>query len=181
METLSINDKIQQNLNEVSISLMKNKWSDSQFEKVKLASPTVTGTFGENVSKTLWESIGLECEIKPGRRGDWDTYILLDLIKKFFENKTATEDKNGSFQFNGVKLNRKYDYLFCLGVSPDQLYFKIISKSDIELKKEWGFCSMTKKNSSEDKMSLSYKVTINKKNMIPIEKFNETIMELFNL
>jgi hypothetical protein len=178
MERTNIEDSIQNSLNEVTNSLKGNKWSNSRYETVKLATSTVTGTFGENVSKYLWESIGVECNIKPGRRGDWDTMIISDVIKKLLENKTATEDTNGAFQFNGVKLNRKYDFLFCLGVSPNQLYFKIIPKSDIELKKKWGFGPMTKKNPSEDKMSLSYKVTITKKNMIPIEKFEETIKEL---
>jgi hypothetical protein len=56
-------------------------------------------------------------------------------------------------------------------VSYNQLYFKIISKLELETKKEWGFCSMTKKNETEDKQSLSYKVTIPKSQMIPMDEF----------
>jgi hypothetical protein len=149
----------------------KSLWKNSKYEVIKLVSPTQKGNFGEDVTKKAFESIGIECVIKKQRRGDWDTQISMNTFKKYFENKLATEDVNGSFQFNGVKLNRQYDFLFCLGVSYNQLYFKIISKLELETKKEWGFCSMTKKNETEDKQSLSYKVTIPKSQMIPMDEF----------
>lgn len=165
------NQITESSLIELQNKVEKSVWKDSKYELVKLASTTQKGNFGEDVTKKAFNSVGIECVIKKQRRGDWDTQILQGGIKKYFENKLATEDVNGSFQFNGVKLNREYDFLFCLGVSHNQLFFKIISKSELETKKEWGFCSMTKKNKTEDKQSLSYKVTIPKSQMIPISEF----------
>ena len=47
----------------------------------------------------------------------------LKLGGKLFEVKTASEEQGGSFQFNHVRLDRTYDYLFCLGIRPDSILF----------------------------------------------------------
>jgi hypothetical protein len=171
METFE-NQITESSLIELQNKVEKSAWKNSKYELVKLASTTQKGNFGEDVTKKAFNSIGIECVIKnEQRRGDWDTQISMNALNKYFENKLATEDTHGNFQFNGVKLNREYDFLFCLGVSHNQLYFKIISKSELETKKEWSFGSMTKKNETEDKQTLSYKVTIPKSQMIPMDEF----------
>jgi len=41
------------------------------------------------------------------------------------EHKLATEDSNGVFQFNNIKKDAIYDYVFTLGVSPEDLWFNV--------------------------------------------------------
>ncbi|MCY4614390.1 MAG: hypothetical protein OXB94_12335 [Nitrospira sp.] len=45
--------------------------------------------------------------------------------------KTASEDKGGSFQFNHIRLDRKYDYLLCLGISPTNIFFNAWTKGAV--------------------------------------------------
>jgi hypothetical protein len=146
METFE-NQITESSLIELQNKVEKSAWKNSKYELVKLASTTQKGNFGEDVTKKAFNSIGIECVIKnEQRRGDWDTQISMNALNKYFENKLATEDTHGNFQFNGVKLNREYDFLFSFG-------------------------SMTKKNETEDKQTLSYKVTIPKSQMIPMDEF----------
>ena len=67
-------------------------------------------------------------------KGDFDviiTVVELDITIKI-EVKTATEDSNGKFQWNGLKKGIDYDYAFGLGVRPDDFVFAIQSRKYLE-------------------------------------------------
>lgn len=48
-----------------------------------------------------------------------------------FEIKTASLGANGTFQFNHVRLDRKYGYLLCLGICPEEIVFNMWRKGDV--------------------------------------------------
>jgi len=126
---------------------VEDKWIKSKYEVVKAAAMTPKGDFGEEVTATLIkELVGMPAEIINGGKGEFD---ILTESKVKFENKLATEDTSGGFQFNGLKKDVDYDYAFCLGVSPNDLWFGIWTKKEME-----GLTvSMTKDGSDSFKLS----------------------------
>ena len=127
-----------------------SKWTGSKYESIKDASMTVKGDFGERVAQQCLQFLGIDAEIINGGKGEFD--ILCESINTRFENKLATEDTNYSFQFNGIKLDVNYDYVFCLGVTPDELLFEIVPKGDF--KKFGSFVPMTKDGKDSWKMTV---------------------------
>jgi len=47
------------------------------------------------------------------------------------EVKCATEDTSGAFQFNGIRMDSIYTHCYLFGISPDNLYFRFIPKSEL--------------------------------------------------
>jgi len=126
---------------------VEDKWFNSKYEAVKAASNTPKGDFGEAVTTLLInEIVGVGADIINSGKGAFD--ILTNSGIKF-ENKLATEDTSGGFQFNGIKKDVDYDYVFGIGVSPNDLWFGIWSKKEI---KELTV-SMTKDGSDSFKLS----------------------------
>ena len=112
---------------EITIS---DKWKNAKYLRIKQASTSAKGKFGEKVVSKALNKIGFHSEVINGGVGDFDT-LLNNLIK--IENKTATMDTGGSFQFNAIKKgNIDYHYVFCLGVAYNKMYFEIISKQFVE-------------------------------------------------
>lgn len=105
----------------------------------KYCSNTEKGDAGEELVRQVLYSIfkplfgEVEVEIVNKGKGEYD--IKLTVVSTgetvTFEVKTATKDTNKSYQFNGIKKNVNYDFIFCLGVSPDNFYFKISSKQHL--------------------------------------------------
>jgi hypothetical protein len=99
------------------------KWIGSTFEEVKRADQTPKGDFGEETTRDLIRAFcDYDADIINKGKGPFDI-----LIKKFLkmEHKLATEDSNDVFQFNNLKKNALYDYVFTLGVSPEDLWFNV--------------------------------------------------------
>ena len=106
------------------------KWKNAKYLKIKQASTSAKGKFGENVVLKALKELGFDSEVINGGVGDFDI-LLNNLIK--IENKTATMDTSGSFQFNAIKKGIiDYHYVFCLGVAYNKMYFEIISKQFVE-------------------------------------------------
>jgi len=111
-------------------SKLADKWYKSKFEAVKAAANSTKGTFGEELTVNLIKNIiGMNAEIINGGIGDFD--ILTETSIKI-EHKLATEDTNGKFQFNSLKKDADYDYAFCLGVSPNDMWFMVVPKDEIK-------------------------------------------------
>lgn len=108
----------------------ENKWHGSKHEIVNKAPNSTKGTFGENFTSDMIENIcGVKSNIINGGIGDFD--ILTETGIKI-EHKLATEDTNGKFQFNSLKKDADYDYAFCLGVSPNDMWFMVVPKDEIK-------------------------------------------------
>ena len=112
----------------------KTKWTDSKYENLKTSSMTMKGDFGESVTSKMYNNIdGFKSEVVNKGIGEFD--ILLTCgngVTWRIEHKLATEDTSNSFQFNGIKKDVNYDFVFCMGVSPNDLYFHILTKEEAQ-------------------------------------------------
>ena len=82
----------------------------------------------------IYEGYEVIVKVVGAEKGDYDVIITvsaLDITIKI-EVKTATEDSNGKFQWNGLKKGIDYDYAFGLGVRPDSFDFAIQSRQYLE-------------------------------------------------
>ena len=144
---------------------VEDKWYNSKYEVVKNASMTPKGDFGERtVAKLIKQIVGVEADIINGGKGEFDIQTKSGIK---FENKLATEDTSGGFQFNGLKKDVDYDYAFGLGVSPNDLWFGIWTKKEVEELK----VSMTKDGSDSFKLS-ARKTPTAKYKVIPLTREN---------
>jgi hypothetical protein len=105
----------------------EDKWRGSKYEVVKRADMTPKGDFGERVTEKMFKKAGIDAKIINGGKGEFDILLRDKGIR--IEHKLATEDTNSSFQFNGIKKDVDYDYAYCLGVSPNKMWFGIFPKS----------------------------------------------------
>ena len=112
------------------------EWKGKIFEKIKVISTTEKGDIGEDFLAELLKSIGCKhVEIIKGRRGHYDVSFVEDGGKSAvvkFEVKVATRDTNDSFQFNGIRYETRYTHLFCLGVTPEEVYYLIVPKQNLD-------------------------------------------------
>ena len=110
----------------ISQSCSKKNWLGSKNEKIKPLSTTEKGTIGEKILEANINNISddYKAEFPKIRKGDYDIRGLNIGKNTYqdFEVKFATEDSNGSFQFNAMKLDAVYDYLFCISVK--NIFFK---------------------------------------------------------
>ena len=142
------------------------KWNFASFERVKLISNMHVGDVGQDFLKELCEKLQFKYEPSPeGKRGPWDANIN----KVSFEIKTATEDKSGNFQFNHVRLHRKYDALLCLGISPNDICFGYWTKGEVTTEKAGHLVTMDKGSSA------TWKLTKKTKQLFPIQEFEKRI------
>ena len=147
------------------------KWKDGDFSGIKTVSNTKVGRVGQDFIEGLCNALSIQCSF-PVRadktrltQSPWD--IEINGVK--FELKTATEDTNGSFQFNHLRYHRPYDAVLCLGVTPNELYFGVWSKADIATGKAGNLVTM------EKGANASYKLTKKPSNLFPISDFEEKI------
>jgi hypothetical protein len=143
------------------------KWDDAEFAGIKIISNTKVGAVGQDFIELICSDLGFTVEFPLDKAGDranqspWD--IRINGVA--FELKTATEDTNGSFQFNHVRYHRKYDALLCLGVSPSALFFGVWSKADVTTGVAGSLVSM------EKNANASYKLTKKPSSLFPIADF----------
>ena len=139
----------------------QDKWTDARFAEVKSSTMTAKGDFGEELTTSVLNEFGLEARRVNQGIGEFDIIMGEWLI----EHKLATEDSSGSFQFNGIKKNVNYDIVFCLGVSPNDISFTILTKEDAIEKLT---TPMTKDGSDSYKYSvpLNKMITYNEENVL---------------
>ena len=156
------NEIVQPFLDEV-IKNSETRWSGSKYDLIKKAPVTTKGKFGEKVTSAYLNCINYKSKIVNGGIGDFD--ILLEAPNAILkiEHKLATEDVHNSFQFNAIKKDIAYDYVFCLGVSPNDLWFRIRSR-------EWCEQNLTT-NMSRDVIG-GFKYTERRNRMIPLTEEN---------
>jgi hypothetical protein len=148
-----------------------NKWLNKDGSKKKnyywkYASKTKQGDAGESVVCTTLILVlkkiygnGIKCSVVNKGKGEFDleVYIQSENRTITFEVKTATEDVNGSHQFNGLKKDVNYDFAFLFGVAPEDFFFKIESKQYL--------CENMTTNMSKD-VEGSYKHTLSQTKLL---------------
>ena len=89
-----------------------------------------------------------------------------------FEVKTASLGANGSFQFNHVRLDRRYQYLICLGVCPNEIVFNMWRKGEIAEGKAGTLVRMA------EGQAVTYKLTKKLGDMRPIDELPASVNEI---
>jgi hypothetical protein len=91
-----------------------------------------------------------------------------------FEVKTASLGAKDTFQFNHVRLDRKYTALLCLGICPDAVVFNVWRKGDVA---EGGAGTLVRMAEGQ---AVTYKLTKRLDTMKPIEMLAATIHKILN-
>ena len=132
-----------------------DKWDNSVYGGIKLVSNTAVGKVGQTFIRKICELSGVDCVPALTERGNeaytspWD----LKINGVTFEVKTASEDVGGGYQFNHVRLHRKYQALLCVGISPNDIFFNVWTKADVATGKAGNLVSMEKGGASDFKLS----------------------------
>ena len=148
-----------------------SKWDKGNFIGIKTISNTKVGAVGQDFIESLCEELSIPFEFPLNKKkvrasqNPWD--IQINGIT--FELKTATEDINGAFQFNHIRYHRDYEAVFCLGVTPNNLFFGIWSKADVATGKAGKLVSM------EKGANASYKLTKLPSGLSPVSKFQDVL------
>ena len=119
---------------ETFLEILKNKkskldnWEGKLFFKMKIIPTSEKGNIGEDFLIKILELCNHTATRPKSRKGEYD--VLMD-NKIEFEVKIATQDTSNNFQFNEIRYDTKYNYLFCLGVSQENIYYNIIEKRNL--------------------------------------------------
>ena len=145
----------------------KSKWTGAPLEAFRRVANTNRGDIGEEFVLRYLQQHGIRA-VKAGSRIQ---SADMQILGKRFEIKTASEDTGGSFQFNHVRLDRRYDYLFCLGVRPDQIMFNAWSKGSVSEGKAGNLVRMA------EGQSVTFKLTKKPADMRRIEDLPSWVRE----
>ena len=105
----------------------KTVWTGSPLEAFRSVQNTNRGDIGEEFLVRYLTKAGVTIAKNSARNLEWDVRVF----GKTFEVKTASQDSGGGFQFNHVRLDRKYDFLLCLAVRPNQILAQFWSKGEV--------------------------------------------------
>lgn len=144
------------------------KWTDQPLYLIKILANSSKGDLAEAFVMAYCQELGFKVEDKTTRLGDYD----LEINGKKFEVKMATEDLSGNFQFNHIRYDYKYDFVLCLGISPDSILFEIYSKGDVATGKAGNLVSMGRGQNS------SFKLTKDKNTLQPIKRFKDKLQSI---
>jgi len=147
-----------------------NKWIDQPLYPIKILANSSKGDLAEEFVMEYCKELGFKVEFGASRLGDYD----LDMEGKKFEVKMATEDLTGHFQFNHIRYDYKYDFILCIGLTPDSILFEIYTKADVATGKAGSLVSMGRGQNS------SFKLTKPKNTLKPISELNESLKSIFN-
>lgn len=131
-----------------------SKWDNQPFRLIKIMSNTEKGDLAVLFFDKYSKEMGFKVEEMESRLGDYDIKVK----EMTFEVKMATEDLSGSFQFNHVRLDYKYDWLLCLGVTPNDILFDIWSKADVATGRAGTLVTMGRGQNASWKLTKAKKV-----------------------
>lgn len=144
------------------------KWDNQPLQLIKVMANSTKGDLAETFAIEYSKALGFDVGDKISRLGDYDAKIN----GMTFEVKMATEDISGNFQFNHIRYDYKYDWILCLGITPNNILFDIWSKSDLATNKAGTLVSMGRGQNS------SFKLTKPRKSLHPITEFKAKIQSL---
>lgn len=138
----------------------KSKWTGATMEPFRHVANTNRGDIGEDFLFRYLRQHGFRVTRSESRIDVWD----LEVEGKRLEVKTASEDMSGTFQFNHVRLDRGYDYLFCLGIRPEGVTFNAWRKGAVSEGAAGTLVRMA------EGQSVTHKLTKSPNQMRPIEE-----------
>ncbi len=101
-------------------------WLTSPLIGYRKLGNTNRGEIGEEFVRRYLTNAGIS--VDSGRR---TSLTDMRIAGQAFEVKTASLGANGTFQFNHVRLDRKYGYLLCLGICPEEIVFNMWRKGAV--------------------------------------------------
>lgn len=112
---------------------MPEQWQNARFLSQRMIQIDKRGSVGERFYLlTLTSLYPRRIEYRDGDQGDWD----LKIGRMKFEVKTATLDKNGKFQNEGLKKDGDYNGVLFLGIAPNDIYMYCIKIENIDFDNE---------------------------------------------
>ena len=133
-------------------------WQGSPLIGYRHLGNTNRGEIGEEFVRRYLENAGVPVSSK----GDRASLTDMQIAGHAFEVKTASLGANGTFQFNHVRLDRKYDYLLCLGICPEEVVFNMWRKGEVAEGKAGSLVRMA------EGQAVTYKITKRLSDMRPI-------------
>lgn len=132
-------------------------WTDAPLEKFRHVENTNRGEIGEEFLRRFLRQHG----ITTGN-GSRVTPTDLVILGSRFEVKTASGTR--SFQFNHIRLDRRYDHLLCLAITPAEILFNAWTKGAVAEGKAGTLVRMA------EGQSVTFKLTKQKSALLPIEE-----------
>lgn len=149
----------------------ENIWIDSPLLGYRELGNTNRGEIGEEFIRRYLRAVDIEVADKGNRAAITD----LQIATHHFEVKTASLGANGTFQFNHVRLDRKYEYLLCLGICPQEIVFNMWRKGDVAENKAGTLVRMA------EGQAVTWKLTKKLSDMIPIENLPDMLRDVLKL
>lgn len=135
-------------------------WQDSPLIGYRMLGNTNRGEIGETFVRRYLERHKL-----PVGNGSRTSRTDLRIGTLRFEVKTASLGANRTFQFNHVRLDRRYDHLLCLGICPHQIVFNIWRKGAVAENRAGTLVRMA------EGQAVTYKLTKKLDDMLDIVEF----------
>jgi hypothetical protein len=132
-------------------------WQGSPLIGYRNLGNTNRGEIGEEFVRRFLTEAGI-----PVGHGGRTSLTDMQIAGHAFEVKTASLGANGTFQFNHVRLDRKYEYLLCLGICPKEIVFDKWSKGEVAEEKAGHLVRMA------EGQAVTYKITKKLSDMRPI-------------
>ena len=142
----------------------KNIWQGSPLFGYRKLGNTNRGEIGEEFIRRYLRIAGIEVT-SGGRTAKTDMRIA----NRPFEVKTASLGANGTFQFNHVRLDRKYKFLLCLGICPNEIVFNMWRKGDVAEGQAGSLVRMA------EGQAVTWKITKKLEDMMPIDDLPKTL------
>jgi hypothetical protein len=142
-------------------------WQGSPLIGYRHLGNTNRGEIGEEFVRRYLKAAGISVD-NGGRTSLTDMQIATHA----FEVKTASLGANGTFQFNHVRLDRKYDYLLCLGICPEEITFNMWRKGEVAEGMAGHLVRMA------EGQAVTYKITKRLSDMRPIADLQTSIISL---
>lgn len=150
------------------------EWVGQRFETAKRLSNATLGDVGQCFLEELCSHVGFDSEFPRDATGKrlgseaWDMRIE----GRTFELKTATEEVNGSFQFNHIRYHRDYEALLCIGISPSDIFVSAWTKAEVATGGAGHLVSMDKGTSA------TYKLTKRSEQLHQIDEFEDVVLDV---
>lgn len=142
-----------------------SKWTGATLAPFRQVANTNRGDIGEEFIFRYLSVFDIPVSKGESRIQEWD----LEVAGLKFEVKTASEDRGGSFQFNHIRLDRGYDYLLCLAIRPEEIFFNGWRKGEVS---EGGAGTLVRMAEGQ---SVTHKLTKRPDDMRKIEDLPEWI------
>ncbi len=142
-------------------------WQGSPLMGYRSLGNTNRGEIGEEFVRRYLRAARIEVSDKGNRTNVTD----MQIGGRKFEIKTASLGANSTFQFNHVRLDRKYECLFCLGICPQEIVFNAWRKGDVAEGKAGSLVRMA------EGQAVTYKLTKKLSDMKPISALTSLLAE----